>query len=137
MATAVRIKLFNGNTFATNVDFDKDEILDIILSPVITINTMIPQNSKPVLHDVTKISYNSGGRELWQLDVTIFYKHLSTKTKVQQVVENNYKVRVYYKFIEYPALYKDFICDNNWEENFIFGDVGETSRVISLFGGVV
>jgi hypothetical protein len=116
-----RIQLYNGAAWGTAYDFDEMEINAAQIYTVNNLFTLETNDAYPTLYDPTKVSAAASNREHWRLDLDIFHEYLSTLTKVRAVIANNYKVRVYYRYLEVAGTYMDMILDPNYMEIITYG----------------
>ena len=121
MATAVKIQLWNGSSYATDVEFDWKEIRNCSIATVNGIEQIQASYSLPKLYDPSKVSAACSGRESWRLDLEIFHHWGTTKAKIESIINNAYKVRVYYQYLEVPGTYKNMIVDPNYSELYLYG----------------
>ena len=135
MNTVLRIQLWNGSSWATTHDFVEDEVTTILRYTDNGVQVLHASKAKPILQDMSKVSAGCGGRERWVFEIHFYHQRAVTKPKVEGVKDNNYKVRVYYKYVEDQSTYVDCVVDPNWVELFYRGHEAAAYETIMRFYG--
>jgi len=135
MTTSVKILLWNGTSWATTVEFYEEEVNECELRPLNDVVKLQNFEYYPQMVDSSKISIAAGGREGWQLNMQIYHNWATTRAKVEQIIEADYKMRVYYTYAGDSSVYKDFVVDPNYSEFFVYGyEDAVVTTVLQFFG---
>lgn len=134
---ALKFEIYNGSGFGDPIYFYPEEVEFFKRVPANEFEMVEPNYNKPIPFDISKFSDQVSTRERWIFAFNIIHKWKTTKTKVESLIDANYKIRVYYEYTINAASYKDCVLSKRYKEYYIYGS--EKALVITSLvfkGGV-